>query len=71
MYLRRTWPDTEIKEWADTADAVRAIKDGELPRTAAAIASKGAAELYKMEIVEEGIQDLKFNFTTFLAVRKR
>jgi len=71
MYLKRKWPQTELKEWADTADAVRAIKDGELPATAAGIASRQAAEIYGMEILEEGVQDLKFNFTTFLAVTKK
>ncbi|MDH4358841.1 MAG: prephenate dehydratase [Candidatus Berkelbacteria bacterium] len=71
MYLGRVWPGIEIKEWVDTADAVRAIKNGELPKTAAAIAPRKAAELYKMKILEEGIQDLKFNFTTFLTVRKK
>jgi prephenate dehydratase len=50
---------------------VRAIKEGDLPSSAAAIASRAAAELYKMKIIEEGIQDLKFNFTTFLAVKKK
>ncbi|MDD5731683.1 MAG: prephenate dehydratase domain-containing protein [Patescibacteria group bacterium] len=71
MYLKRRWPDTELKEWADTADAVRAIKEGELPETTAAIASRKAAEIYGLDILEEGIQDLKFNFTTFLAVTKK
>ena len=70
MYLKRKWPDTEIKEWTDTADAVRAIMEGELPENTAAIASAKAAEVYGAEILEEGIQDLKFNFTTFLAVKK-
>ena len=71
MYLKRRWPATELKEWQDTADSVRAIKDGELPATAAGIASRKAAEIYGMEILEEGVQDLKFNFTTFLAVTKK
>lgn len=71
MYLKRCWPQAELKEWKDTADAVRAIKEGELPATAAAIASRKAAELYGMEILEEGVQDLKFNFTTFLAVTRK
>lgn len=70
MYLKRKWPETEIKEWTDTADAVRAIMEGDLPENAAAIASAKAAEVYGAEILEEGIQDLKFNFTTFLAVKK-
>lgn len=71
MYIKRKWPDTEIKEWPDTADAVRAVKEDELPPHTAAIASRKAAEMYEMNILEEGIQDLKFNFTTFLAVTKK
>lgn len=71
MYLKRVWPDTEIKEWKDTADTVRAIMEGELPEDTAAIASRKAAEIYGAEILEEGVQDLKFNFTTFLAVTKK
>jgi len=70
MYLKRKWPEITIKEWTDTADSIRAIKEGELPATAAGIASCKAAEIYGMQILEEGIQDLKFNFTTFLAVNK-
>lgn len=70
MYIKRLLPNVEVRIWADTADAVRALAAGELPTTGAAIASRGAAELYKMKIIEEGIQDLKFNFTTFLAVTK-
>ena len=46
------------------------IAEGNLRPDTAAIAAKGAAKLYNMEIMEEGIQDLKFNFTTFLAVTK-
>uniref|UniRef100_A0A7C4M1F5 prephenate dehydratase n=1 Tax=candidate division CPR3 bacterium TaxID=2268181 RepID=A0A7C4M1F5_UNCC3 len=70
MYLKRKWPNTEIKEWGDTADAVRAVMEGELSDNVAVIASAKAAEIYSAEILEEGVQDLKFNFTTFLAVKK-
>lgn len=70
MYLKRIWPNIEIKEWQDTADSVRALRDGELPPNTAVIASARAAKIYGMEILEEGIQDLKFNFTTFLLVSK-
>lgn len=70
MYLKRIWPNVGIKEWQDTADSVRALRDGELPPDTAVIASRKAAEIYDMNILEEGIQDLKFNFTTFLLVSK-
>jgi prephenate dehydratase len=71
MYLKRKWPEAKLEEWSDTAGAVKAIKEGDLPKYSAAIASNRAAKIYDMKIVEEGVQDLKFNFTTFLAVRKK
>jgi len=46
---------------------VRCSPKGILPRTTAVIAHKGCAELYGLDILEESIQDLKFNFTTFVA----
>lgn len=71
MYLKRVWPQVDIQVYADTALAAKDIKNGVLPPTAAAVASKGAAELYGLEILEEGIQDLKFNYTTFIVAKKR
>lgn len=70
MYLQRVWPGAELKEWEDTALAAKDLHEGRLPKTAAVIASKRAAEMYGLKMLEEGIQDLKFNFTTFLAVTK-
>ena len=71
MYLKRTWPEVTIEEFEDTAAAAKALHDGKLPDTTAVIAPRRAADLYGLEILEESIQDLKFNFTTFVvAVRK-
>lgn len=70
MYLKRKWPNIEIIEWSDTAEAARDLKEGKLEENTAVIAPKRSAEIYGLEIFEESIQDLKFNFTTFLAVRK-
>ena len=69
MYLRRKWPQAEIIEWADTAKAARDLKEGKLPQDCAVIAPKKSAEIYGLNILEEAIQDLKFNFTTFLAIK--
>jgi prephenate dehydratase len=54
----------------DTAGSVKMLKaSGE--RTTAAIASRRAAELYEMQIIEEGIEDNPENFTRFLAITKK
>ena len=53
----------------DTAGAVKLIKEKKITE-GAAIASKRAAEIYDMEIVEEGIEDKKNNFTRFLVLSK-
>lgn len=48
----------------DTAGAVKMIKLNQ-NKSAAAIASKRAAEIYGMEILDMGIEDRKNNFTRF------
>lgn len=54
----------------DTAGSVKMLKASGAMDTAA-IASKRAAELYGMQILEEGIEDNQENFTRFLAVQKQ
>jgi prephenate dehydratase len=49
----------------DTAGAVKMIKEKEM-FDSAAIASRRAADLYDMQIIEEGIEDRKNNYTRFL-----
>jgi len=70
MYLKRKWPDAELEEYCDTAEAAKDLNEGVLPETAAVIAPKICAAMYNLEILEESIQDLKFNFTAFIAARK-
>jgi len=53
----------------DTAGAVKMIKQKKAMKVAA-IASRKAAELYDMDILEEGIEDSKNNFTRFLIMSK-
>jgi len=71
MYLKRKWPSVDIKEYPDTAQAAKDLSVGILPKTVAIIAPALCAKLYGLDILEEGIQDLKFNYTSFLAVTKR
>ena len=71
MYLKRVWPHIHIGEYADTAKAAEDLGNGVLSDTTAVIAPRRAAEMYDLEILEESIQDLKFNYTTFVVAMKK
>lgn len=70
MYLKRKWPDVELAEYSDTASAAKDLSEGKFNDSVAVIAPKVCVELYGLDLLEEGIQDLKFNFTTFIAAKK-
>jgi prephenate dehydratase len=53
----------------DTAGSVKMLKESGA-RDTAAIASRRAAQIYEMPILEEGIEDNPENYTRFLAVSK-
>jgi chorismate mutase/prephenate dehydratase len=54
----------------DTADAARSVRDAGDP-TRAAIASRRAAELYDLIVLEEGIADRHDNFTRFVVLGRQ
>ena len=53
----------------DTAGSVKMLKESGA-RDTAAVASRRAAEIYGMHILEEGIEDNAENYTRFLAISK-
>ncbi len=65
-YLKREWKHVKVKEYEDTAKAAEDLASGKLPATTAVIASKAAADIYKLKILKASIQDLKENSTTFI-----
>lgn len=69
FYLKREFPNVECIEYADTSLAAQHIAEGKFDDATAGICSRRAAEISGLEIIEPSIQDLKFNFTAFLAVQ--
>ncbi|MBL7058677.1 prephenate dehydratase [Patescibacteria group bacterium] len=70
MYLKRIWFGVELEEYRDTAEAAKDLSNGKLDSNTAIIAPKTCASMYNLEILEEGIQDLKFNYTAFIVAKK-
>ncbi|MFL6308793.1 MAG: prephenate dehydratase [Nitrososphaera sp.] len=54
----------------DTAGAVKTIKEKKMTDSAA-VASERAAQLYDMEILDEGIEDRKNNYTRFFVLSQK
>jgi prephenate dehydratase len=70
FYIKRMWPKVKIEEYPDTAKAAQDLAEGKLPPSVAVIASKAAAKKYRLDVLGESIQDLKFNYTSFIAAVK-
>jgi prephenate dehydratase len=62
-------PHLTVREYSDTADAVRMVKASD-DHTVAAIAGSHAAEMYGMHVAWENISDNPYNTTRFLFFRK-
>lgn len=55
----------------DHALVAKHLGEKKIPKHVATMGSRALAQLYKLRIVEENLQDLKDNFTTFLVVARR
>ena len=68
--MQCTLPNAKVVEKEDTAMSARWISENQL-KGHAAICGKLAAQIYKMEVLAEGIETNKRNFTRFLAIADR
>ncbi|HEY8400681.1 MAG TPA: prephenate dehydratase [Cytophagaceae bacterium] len=59
------YPEIEVEEYHDTADSARDIRLKN-QETVAAIAGRYAAQLYNLDLIAEGIETEKKNFTRFM-----
>jgi chorismate mutase/prephenate dehydratase len=67
-WLEKNFPGVPVVEMPSTAEAARrASRD----RHAAAVASRAAGVLYRLEVIAKGIEDSRENFTRFFVVGKR
>ncbi|MET2986516.1 prephenate dehydratase [Aureibaculum conchae] len=65
----RAYPHIKLVEETDTAEVAKQINDKKL-KGIAAIASKKAAEIYNLNIIESEIQTRKQNYTRFFILKK-
>ena len=68
FFLR--YPNIKLVESSDTANSAKEISENKLLKIAA-IASKKAALLYDLDIIQESIQTIKNNVTRFVIVQKQ
>ncbi|MCY2686052.1 prephenate dehydratase [Salinimicrobium sp. TH3] len=66
----KEYPHIELIEDTDTADVAKRISEHKL-KGVAAVASKAAARIYGLEILNEGIQTMKSNSTRFLVLSSK
>ncbi|MCK4891851.1 MAG: prephenate dehydratase [Candidatus Pacebacteria bacterium] len=69
-YLKKNWNGADLQETEDTGKSAKDLSEGKLSKYTAVLAPESCATLYGLIVMEKGIQDLKFNFTNFLAVER-
>lgn len=63
-------PHIKLIEDVDTADVAKRIQEKKLSKVGA-IASSRAAEIYNLDVLAEGIQTIKKNYTRFVIVQRK
>ncbi|MBT3539281.1 chorismate mutase [Candidatus Parcubacteria bacterium] len=69
-YIKREFPNAKLNDWEDTAKAAKDLAEGLLSRDTAVIAPARSAQIYKLDLLDKGIQDNHPNLTTFIVVKK-
>jgi chorismate mutase / prephenate dehydratase len=71
--LKRKYPHLVLKsghgDLIDTATAAKAVSEGKLSKNIAILGPKTISGLYRFDIIDENLQDKKYNTTTFLLVK--
>ena len=57
-------------ELIDHALVAKSLNENKLPKHIATMGSRVLAELYDLQIIEENLQDLHENYTSFLLVKR-
>lgn len=70
-FLRTRLPQARVLATSSTADAVRAVAEGEHGPRAAALGSRIAAEQYGCEVLRAGVDDVAGNETRFVWLARR
>jgi len=66
-HLKQTSGEGEL---IDHALAAKNLAAGKLPKNIAIMGSKAISRIYRLKIIEDNLQDLKENYTTFLQVAR-
>jgi prephenate dehydratase len=66
-HLKHTSGEGEL---IDHALVAKSLSENKLPDNIATMGSKVLAQLYDLEIVEDNLQDLNENYTSFLLVKR-
>lgn len=71
--LTERWPDTPVEactDEMDTALSAKLLAEGELPPTTGVFASRRAAQMYNLQVLEEAVHHDPSNATAFAIVQK-
>lgn len=66
-YLKKNFPKAKLTEASDTATSAKYLGTTRKRKDLAVIAPKRCSELYKLNLLDENIQDMKNNITYFIA----